>query len=167
MRRAARQLPLPVGLPTLSRLRLRRNPLFRDRCGNGGDNRSFRGSLRERRERGKRRIIVGKQKSKTLVAVICLVSAFIVLAGGVCFIVFYVKKRRKNGEKKNLLRRALPKNDKTCYFGVFMRPVCYILNFFHRIGKENKEYTSDNFLSVADGIIAWKKPITARNPTDI
>lgn len=33
--------------------------------------------------------------------------------------------------------------------------------------KENKEYTSDNFLSVADGIIAWKKPITARNPTDI
>lgn len=96
-----------------------------------------------------------------------MVSAFIVLAGGVCFIVFYVKKRRKNGEKKNLLRRALPKNDKTCYFGVFMRPVCYILNFFHRIGKENKEYTSDNFLSVADGIIAWKKPITARNPTDI
>lgn len=48
-----------------------------------------------------------------------------------------------------------------------MRPVCYILNFFHRIGKENKEYTSDNFLSVADGIIAWKKPITARNPTGI
>ena len=37
---------------------------FRDRCGNGGDNRSFRGSLRERRERGKRRIIVGKQKIK-------------------------------------------------------------------------------------------------------
>lgn len=30
----------------------------------GGDNRSFRGSLRERRERGKRRIIVGKQKIK-------------------------------------------------------------------------------------------------------
>lgn len=41
----------------------------------------------------------------------------------------------KTAKKKNLLRRALPKNDKTCYFGVFMRPVCYILNFFHRIGK--------------------------------
>ena len=37
---------------------------FRDRCGNGGDNRSFRGSFRERREQGKRRIIVGKQKIK-------------------------------------------------------------------------------------------------------
>lgn len=45
-----------------------------------------------------------------------------------------------------------------------MRPVCYILNFFHRIGKENKEYTSDNFLSVADGIIAWKKADNGSEP---
>lgn len=46
-------------------------------------------ALSESEESTKHRIIVGKQKSKTLVTVICLVSAFIVLAGGVCFIVFY------------------------------------------------------------------------------
>lgn len=46
------------------------------------------------------------KKSKTLVTVICLVSAFIVLAGGVCFIVFYVKKRRKNGEKEKSVKES-------------------------------------------------------------
>jgi len=46
------------------------------------------------------------KKSKTLVTVICSVSAFIVLAGGVCFIVFYVKKRRKNGEKEKSVKES-------------------------------------------------------------
>ncbi len=48
------------------------------------------------------------KKSKTLATVICSVSAFIVLAGGVCFIVFYVKKRRKNknGEKEKSVKES-------------------------------------------------------------
>ena len=41
---------------------------------------------------------------------------------------------------------------------VFLCVLCVISSIsFIVSAKENKEYTSDNFLSVADGIIAWKK----------
>ena len=55
---------------------------------------------------GKRPQAAENKKSKTLVTVICSVSAFIVLAGGICFIVFYVKKRRKNGEKEKSVKES-------------------------------------------------------------
>lgn len=106
MRRAARQLPLPVGLPSCRGFGCGGIRFFRDRCGNGGDNRSFR-ALSESEESTENAVSLSEnKKSKTLVTVICLVSAFIVLAGGVCFIVFYVKKRRKNGEKEKSVKES-------------------------------------------------------------
>lgn len=48
---------------------------------------------------------------------------------------------------------------------VFLCALCVISSFSFTVSaKENKEYTSDNFLSVADGIIAWKKADNGSEP---
>ena len=48
---------------------------------------------------------------------------------------------------------------------VFLCVLCVISSIsFIVSAKENKEYTSDNFLSVADGIIAWKKADNGSEP---
>ena len=48
---------------------------------------------------------------------------------------------------------------------VFLCVLCVISSIsFIVSAKENKEYTSDNFLSVADGIIAWKKADNGSKP---
>ena len=48
---------------------------------------------------------------------------------------------------------------------VFLCVLCVISSISIIVSaKENKEYTSDNFLSVADGIIAWKKADNGSEP---
>ena len=103
MRRAARQLPLPVDLPTLSRLRLRKASAFSETDAETEETTEASEALSESEESTENAVSLSEnKKSKTLVTVICLVSAFIVLAGGVCFIVFYVKKRRKKRRKRKI-----------------------------------------------------------------